>query len=57
MLTFKLPGQQIPEPPLQQRSDPPHEKQPDSPAGSPEATTRTLAHRTLINKYLKNKQK
>lgn len=47
MHTFKLPGQQIPQPPLQQWSDAPHEEQPHSPAWSPEATAWTLANRTL----------
>lgn len=56
MNTFKLPGQQIPQPPLQQRSDPPHEEQPDSPARSPEATTWTLAHRPLSKKKERNKK-
>lgn len=45
--TFKLPGQQISQPSLQQRSDPPHKEQPHSPARSPETTTWALAHRTL----------
>lgn len=56
MNTFKLPGQQIPQPPLQQRSDPPHEEQPDSPARSPEATTWTLAHRPLSKKKKETKK-
>lgn len=50
MQTFKLPGQQISKPPLQQRSDSSHEEEPHSPARGPEATTWTLANRTLINK-------
>lgn len=57
MLTFKLPGQQIPQPSLQQWSDPPHEEQPDSPSRSPEATTRTLANRTLLKVKKINKLK
>lgn len=48
--TLKLSGEQIPEPPLQQWSDAPHEEQPDPPAGSPEPTTWTFAHRTLSEK-------
>lgn len=48
MHTFKLSGEQIPQPPLQQWSDSSHEKQPHSPAGSPEATAWTLAHRSLL---------
>lgn len=45
--TFKLSGQQISEPPLQQGGDAPHEEQPHPPTRGPEATTWTLAHRTL----------
>lgn len=52
--TLKLSGQQIPQPPLQQWSDPPHEEQPDSPARSPEATTWTFAHWTLSGKKKRN---
>ncbi|KAK4812136.1 hypothetical protein QYF61_000977 [Mycteria americana] len=47
LLTFKLPGQQIPQPAFQQWRDAPHEEQPYSPAWSPEATARTFAHRPL----------
>lgn len=47
VLTFKLPGQQIPQPAFQQWRDAPHEEQPHSPAWSPEATARTFAHRPL----------
>jgi len=47
MHTFKLPGQQVAQPPLQQRGDAPHEEQPDSPARSPEATAWTFTHWTL----------
>ncbi len=54
MHTFKLPGQQISQPPLQQWCDPPHEEQPHSPARCPEATTWTLAHRTLIKTKTEN---
>lgn len=49
--TFKLPGQQIPEPPLQQWSNAPHEEEPHSPTRTPEATTWTFAHRTLIKNH------
>lgn len=47
VLTFKLPGQQIPQPAFQQWRDASHEEQPYSPAWSPEATARTFAHRPL----------
>lgn len=47
VLTFKLPGQQIPQPAFQQWGDAPHEEQPHSPAWSPETTARTFAHRPL----------
>lgn len=46
-LTFKLPGQEVAQPSLQQRGDATHEKQPYSPASSPEATARALPYRAL----------
>lgn len=47
LLTFKLPGQEVAQPSLQQRGDATHEKQPDPPASSPEATARALPYRAL----------
>lgn len=54
--TLKLPGQQIPQPPLQQRSDAPHEEQPNSPTSSPESTAGAFAHWTL-NKQIQKTPK
>ena len=45
--TFKLPGQQVAQPPLQQRGDAPHEEEPHSPARGPEATAWTFTHWSL----------
>lgn len=47
LLTFKLPGQEVPEPALQQRRNPSHEEEPHAPAGSPEAAAGALPHRPL----------
>ena len=45
--TLELAGEQVAEPALQQRRHAAHEKEPHTPARRPEATARTLAHRTL----------
>lgn len=47
MFTFKLSGQEISKPPLQQWSNASHEEKPHSPARSPESTTWTFSYRTL----------
>lgn len=46
-LTFKLPGQQVAQPSLQQGGDAPHKEQPHPPSWCPEPTAWTLTHWTL----------
>ncbi len=62
MASLELPGKEVTQPPLKQWNDSTQEEKPDSPAGSPESTTRTFTNRTLeriiqneenINKIIK----
>lgn len=52
LFTFELPGQQVAKPPLQQRSDAPHEEEPHSPSWSPKATPRALSNWALRTKNI-----
>lgn len=46
---LKLSGEEVTEPPLQQRGHASHEEQPDTPTRCPEAAAWPLTHRTLTS--------